>query len=314
MAIFVAWTAARKTRSARSVLFSLLPFGLLSLTVPAIAALGDGSVYLNPGAGTADPYYVSHDPRTILANLSTDVSAVFLPATLALLVVAFWPRKDRGSRLSLTALFWAMGLAGYLPHALLVNHRLGYHIWQGIPFFFAFVISIDVSAVERPASRRALVFVSAVLVAVSVYGFRAKAIRQDWWYAVQQTINRNLLADLKERAGALAGKKHTALIGFGVFFFHPWHHPRYINELLHYQGDWFLLSNLTGQTDNVHYVDHLPDQGLDCALFVSRFDGHIIRLLEGQEVVKAMDLFRSNPGTLAALSLDATQVDALVGK
>lgn len=206
-----------------------------------VAAAGIGETaharFVNPGATSTNPYYMSFAPASMWALLgyySAPMRTWFL-AVVGICFVGIVKRKRTWIGITILAAAVAM----YLPYLVLPNHRI--YFYQCVPMpLLALLVPLALTGSEMAVSA----FVTCTLfVAVIYLGWQNRHDPEQNFGLVQQSINRNVYKAVLSHASQIANVHNVLVTGLS-YPYHPWIYPAFLGPVLHFNGEWTVVHEL----------------------------------------------------------------------
>ncbi|HVN82749.1 MAG TPA: hypothetical protein VMW38_27450, partial [Terriglobia bacterium] len=197
--IFQIWIIKAETRRTAAW---LLAFSILSIGVSILFQVLGGSAFVNPKADSASAYAIDFNPSSIAGLYWSYLKTLFNPATALLVLFSFLCNIGNTKRMLHALMFLCMGLAAYLPNAVLPHHFLPKYSWVGATFCFGVTLFVPSSVLPRVAADRLRLglavrpTITVVLLSLLAYfGWRGndKHYAATRWIIDQEVYNRNIL-------------------------------------------------------------------------------------------------------------------------
>ncbi|MFG1403649.1 tetratricopeptide repeat protein [Xanthobacter sediminis] len=214
----------------------LLPAAIM--TTALVCALGLGIVGHSEFFGQADlnAYKVDLSPASVLRewrNYASRGLSISLTASLALVLAAtWWLHRRGGSRgpATLGLVAAGAGAAAWLPNSVLPNHFSPGYSWSGAYLLFLPILLLAV-IMRKQTVALAVTTATAVLLLLNPK-LTPNAYAEGAWVLLQENTQRNLWRALQKQIRALPADKTSRVLITGLSFpFHPFAHPRSLDEL-----------------------------------------------------------------------------------
>ncbi|HZY98416.1 MAG TPA: hypothetical protein VFE36_02495, partial [Candidatus Baltobacteraceae bacterium] len=224
-----------------AVAIALLPI------VVAVAGIAETAQarFVNPGASTNNPYYMSFAPASMWAlwtYYSAPLRNAYIVVLLAACLIGTWMQQ----RLWIGITVLVAAVAMYLPYLVLPNHRI--YFYEAVPMpLLALLVPLALTPGIPLAGTLVTRFrwvqsVAVVLLFVAIVLLCRQNMHdpEQNWGLTQQSINRNAYKAIVAAAPQITGA-HDVLVTGLRYPYHPWIYPAFLGPLLHFSGEWTIV-------------------------------------------------------------------------
>ncbi len=273
-------------RGRRRQALAMLTATLVLIGLGVLHGKYSASPWLGSGNDGKHPYYVNLNPKSLWETYRFYFDKAVNRYSAILVFVAVLTAAFTRARWKEALVFVAMGLALFVPHAMLPNHKLHYYIALIAPFGFLPLLLVDTSRVEvlvggwlgSPRMGRvaavAVVGLLSTLTFLNIERGNHASYRTMAWHVKQELINQRLMKSLPQVARMLDRPSKILVLGLDCPF-HPFASERFIDAYFG-QGmshEWTIVDH----RGKHHEVEEniLPDERLG----VSR-PGKVVRWID----------------------------------